>query len=235
MSKSLKNFITVKEALRDFSARQLRLLFCLQPWAAPMTFNQQSRAEMMQKEAALRNFFLNVQARRFVPDELHTLPPPCMRAGPFSIALEMSAAARRGHASLPSWRPCLVVCSVLWYRGGACGSCMIHRPSPRSAGGAATRLKVRACPPALQLEARRNRLESSTTAPHAVHRDLAAAIEACRAAVHNALLDSIDTATAMEELLRASTFRCDAHKGLRCLWPRRATWRHSCALAAKCN
>jgi tRNA synthetases class I (C) catalytic domain len=30
MSKSLKNFITVRAALQEFSARQLRLLFCLQ-------------------------------------------------------------------------------------------------------------------------------------------------------------------------------------------------------------
>ena len=67
MSKSLKNFITVKEALRDFSARQLRLLFCLQAWHAPMTFNQSSRAEMVQKESALKNFFLSIQARSAVP------------------------------------------------------------------------------------------------------------------------------------------------------------------------
>eukprot|EP00798_Chlamydomonas_sp_ICE-L_P018385 gene18385-biopygen27313 len=32
MSKSLKNFITIREALKSFSARQLRLLFVLQPW-----------------------------------------------------------------------------------------------------------------------------------------------------------------------------------------------------------
>lgn len=63
MSKSLKNFITIGEALKEFTARQLRLLFCLQPWGAPMTFNQASRAEMVQKEATLRNFFLNVQVR----------------------------------------------------------------------------------------------------------------------------------------------------------------------------
>ena len=61
MSKSLKNFITIREALAEFSARQLRLLFCLQAWHLPMTFNQQSRAEMVQKEGTLKSFFLNVQ------------------------------------------------------------------------------------------------------------------------------------------------------------------------------
>ena len=67
MSKSLKNFITIREALREFTARQLRLLFCLSAWSQPITFNQQSRGEMVQKEATLKNFFLSVQ----VPS-----PPP---------------------------------------------------------------------------------------------------------------------------------------------------------------
>jgi hypothetical protein len=35
----------------------------VQAWNAPMTFNQQSRGEMAQKEATLKNFFLNLQAR----------------------------------------------------------------------------------------------------------------------------------------------------------------------------
>jgi len=61
MSKSLKNFITIREALAEFSARQLRLLFCLQPWHRPMTFNQASREEMVAKEATLKNFFQNVE------------------------------------------------------------------------------------------------------------------------------------------------------------------------------
>lgn len=63
MSKSLKNFITIRQALEEFTARQLRLLFCLSPWGAPLTFNQQSRSEMVQKEATIKNFFLAVQAR----------------------------------------------------------------------------------------------------------------------------------------------------------------------------
>ena len=69
MSKSLKNFITIREALREFTARQLRLLFCLSAWSQPITFNQQSRGEMVQKEATLKNFFLSVQVSL-------TSPPP---------------------------------------------------------------------------------------------------------------------------------------------------------------
>ena len=61
---------------------------------------------------------------------------------------------------------------------------------------------IAAC--AVQLEMRRNRLASSTTAQHEVHANLVAAIVDCQAAVHAALLDNIDTATAIEELLSAS-------------------------------
>lgn len=43
MSKSLKNFITIREALQTFSARQLRLMFVLQPWERSMVYGEQSR------------------------------------------------------------------------------------------------------------------------------------------------------------------------------------------------
>jgi cysteinyl-tRNA synthetase len=33
MSKSLKNFITIRQALKDFSGRQIRMFFLLQPWS----------------------------------------------------------------------------------------------------------------------------------------------------------------------------------------------------------
>ena len=33
MSKSLKNFITIRAALREYTARQLRILFLLHNWA----------------------------------------------------------------------------------------------------------------------------------------------------------------------------------------------------------
>ncbi|KAG2499369.1 hypothetical protein HYH03_002944 [Edaphochlamys debaryana] len=62
MSKSLKNFITIREALATFNARQLRLMFCLQPWNKTMLYGEQSRAEMKAREAQLRNFFGNVEA-----------------------------------------------------------------------------------------------------------------------------------------------------------------------------
>ncbi|GLI68942.1 hypothetical protein VaNZ11_013467 [Volvox africanus] len=62
MSKSLKNFVTIREALQTFNARQLRLMFVLQPWNKTMMYGEQSRAEMKAREAQLKNFFQNVEA-----------------------------------------------------------------------------------------------------------------------------------------------------------------------------
>ena len=51
MSKSLKNFITIKEALAKTSARQLRLAFLLQTWHARMDFNEKDMSEVRSIEA----------------------------------------------------------------------------------------------------------------------------------------------------------------------------------------
>ncbi|DBB16222.1 TPA: hypothetical protein ACH3X3_014548 [Trebouxia sp. C0006] len=62
MSKSLKNFITIREALAsDFTGRQLRLMFALSPWDRPMQYGQQAADEMKAKETLFRNFFQNVE------------------------------------------------------------------------------------------------------------------------------------------------------------------------------
>ncbi|DBA81679.1 TPA: hypothetical protein ACH3X1_007426 [Trebouxia sp. C0004] len=62
MSKSLKNFITIREALAsDFTGRQLRLMFALSPWDRPMQYGQQAADEMKAKESLFRNFFQNVE------------------------------------------------------------------------------------------------------------------------------------------------------------------------------
>ncbi|TIC56762.1 hypothetical protein E3Q04_00754 [Wallemia mellicola] len=62
MSKSLKNFITIEEALRRFSARQLRLAFMLQLWNTPMDFKESAMTEVKNYESMLANFFTNVKA-----------------------------------------------------------------------------------------------------------------------------------------------------------------------------
>ena len=42
MSKSLKNFITIRQALAGHTARQIRLMFLLAPWDKPMNYSDQT-------------------------------------------------------------------------------------------------------------------------------------------------------------------------------------------------
>eukprot|EP01025_Chloroclados_australasicus_P023188 TRINITY_DN23592_c0_g1_i5.p1 TRINITY_DN23592_c0_g1~~TRINITY_DN23592_c0_g1_i5.p1 ORF type:complete len:666 (-),score=62.96 TRINITY_DN23592_c0_g1_i5:249-2246(-) len=60
MSKTLKNFITIREALQEFNARQIRLLFLLKAWHKPIMFNNDAKEEMKSKEDLLKNFFQNL-------------------------------------------------------------------------------------------------------------------------------------------------------------------------------
>ncbi|KAF8056247.1 CARS1 [Scenedesmus sp. PABB004] len=60
MSKSLKNFITIREALTQFSGRQLRLMFLMAPWNKTVSYGETMRAEMRAREGAIKNFFQNV-------------------------------------------------------------------------------------------------------------------------------------------------------------------------------
>lgn len=63
MSKSLKNFITIREALDTFSARQLRLAFAFQQWNTPLDFKM-SLSHVKAWETTISNFFKNVTALR---------------------------------------------------------------------------------------------------------------------------------------------------------------------------
>ncbi|CAE6455029.1 unnamed protein product [Rhizoctonia solani] len=67
MSKSLKNFITVEDALKTYSARQLRLAFLAQPWNAKMDFKESLMLEVRSQETIFNNFF--ALARALVRDE----------------------------------------------------------------------------------------------------------------------------------------------------------------------
>ena len=57
MSKSLKNFITIKQALQEHSPRQLRLMFLLQSWDKPMSYSDQTVDDAKAKERYFKNFF----------------------------------------------------------------------------------------------------------------------------------------------------------------------------------
>lgn len=63
MSKSLKNFITIKQILEQFNARQIRFLFLLHTWSTLMNYTtEKSLPEAVSKERKFTEFFRNVKA-----------------------------------------------------------------------------------------------------------------------------------------------------------------------------
>ena len=50
MSKSLKNFITIKEALQQHTSRQLRLVFLLHAWNTTLDYSEQTMKEAIHWE-----------------------------------------------------------------------------------------------------------------------------------------------------------------------------------------
>lgn len=63
MSKSLKNFITIRECLKRYNARQLRLLFLGHKYDAPMDYAEHSMIEAVNLDRTLTDFFGNIKAR----------------------------------------------------------------------------------------------------------------------------------------------------------------------------
>lgn len=62
MSKSLKNFITIEEALNKYSARQLRLAFASVQWNNQLDFKDSLLNEVKSLESSFTNFFKNIRA-----------------------------------------------------------------------------------------------------------------------------------------------------------------------------
>ncbi|KAJ7782366.1 tRNA synthetases class I (C) catalytic domain-containing protein [Mycena maculata] len=63
MSKSLKNFITIDEILKKYTARQLRLAFLTQLWNTKIDFTDSlMTGEVRSLETTINNFFTNVSA-----------------------------------------------------------------------------------------------------------------------------------------------------------------------------
>ena len=52
MSKSLKNFVTIKDALKKYTAQQLRLAFLHHSWNATLDFSDNSMQAIIQIEKA---------------------------------------------------------------------------------------------------------------------------------------------------------------------------------------
>ena len=62
MSKSLKNFVTIRQALDKNSPRLLRILFLMQGWDQPMNYSQQTTDDARSKETTFKSFFREVEA-----------------------------------------------------------------------------------------------------------------------------------------------------------------------------
>lgn len=62
MSKSLKNFITIQEALEMYTPRQLRLAFAFTQWNNQLDFKKSLLQEVKAFESSLSKFFQNVRA-----------------------------------------------------------------------------------------------------------------------------------------------------------------------------
>ncbi|KAJ6219265.1 hypothetical protein RDWZM_005077 [Blomia tropicalis] len=61
MSKSLKNFITIKEALSKNTARQLRLAFLLHSWKDTLDYSDNTMTDAVNYEKTVNEFFLTVK------------------------------------------------------------------------------------------------------------------------------------------------------------------------------
>lgn len=60
MSKSLKNFITIRQALEDYTSRQLRFAFLAHGWAETLDYSPNTMNTALSYEKTFREFFLNV-------------------------------------------------------------------------------------------------------------------------------------------------------------------------------
>jgi cysteinyl-tRNA synthetase len=61
MSKSLKNFITIQDALSRNSSRDLRIFFLLHQWKETLDYSNSAMEEASSYEKMLREFFLNAK------------------------------------------------------------------------------------------------------------------------------------------------------------------------------
>jgi len=61
MSKSLKNFISIKQALQEYTSRQLRLLFLMHQWTDSLDYSANTMERVLQFERFCQEFFLCVK------------------------------------------------------------------------------------------------------------------------------------------------------------------------------
>ncbi|CAF5035850.1 unnamed protein product, partial [Rotaria sp. Silwood1] len=61
MSKSLKNFVTIQQALEKYTSRQIRLLFLLHSWSSTLDYSDHGMEKALSYEKMLNEFFLNIK------------------------------------------------------------------------------------------------------------------------------------------------------------------------------
>lgn len=61
MSKSLKNFITIGEVLKRYTARQVRLNFAIHQYDAVMNYSELSMSEAVAKDLYYEEYFHTVR------------------------------------------------------------------------------------------------------------------------------------------------------------------------------
>ncbi|KAF7266872.1 hypothetical protein GWI33_019804 [Rhynchophorus ferrugineus] len=61
MSKSLKNFVSIQEALSKYTSRQLRFAFLLHSWRDTLDYSQNTMECALQYEKIFNEFFLNIK------------------------------------------------------------------------------------------------------------------------------------------------------------------------------
>ncbi|KAM5138233.1 cysteine--tRNA ligase, cytoplasmic [Mantella aurantiaca] len=70
MSKSLKNFITIQDALKRNTGRQLRLAFLMHSWKDTLDYSPNTMESAVQYEKFMNEFFLNVKDILRAPTEI---------------------------------------------------------------------------------------------------------------------------------------------------------------------
>jgi cysteinyl-tRNA synthetase len=76
MSKSLKNFITIREVLRRWNWRQLRVLFLMHHYQTTMNYSEESMTHAAAVERTIQEFMRSTEAelRAHLPEERHRKP-----------------------------------------------------------------------------------------------------------------------------------------------------------------
>ncbi|KAF5828717.1 tRNA synthetases class I (C) catalytic domain-containing protein [Dunaliella salina] len=102
MSKSLKNFITIREALQTFTPRQMRLLFALQPWNKPMTYGEQSRILPPTAQAAKLELisFFDACHQSLPSSQPQKLSHPIAQAAELELSSRLLSSQQGVHAAL---------------------------------------------------------------------------------------------------------------------------------------